>query len=289
MYDFVKVYVEKVSTSDLLKNDCLEFKSQFSRSTGEIEPWQIADYKNLRIKVSPTQKVYFSGSVHKYFNGGEHNSNDYSFSNYRHTLEMLSDELGIDSKRCWIQNLETGVNLRDLSSPTSTILDSCIMTKRKRFKDQVLDNGNYRIAKLSQYSLKAYDKALQYNLSEEVFRWEIKNNKAQRINKDYQYTLKDLCRSDVRMKLGNALVKSWQDVLFVDSRLIEKSAPDERFLVAQWSNPIYWENLAKTSKGSLKNRYYRELDKCNKWTGQRSTLYNEITEAITDKVGTFYN
>jgi hypothetical protein len=288
MYDFVKVYVEQDCTSDLYRNELLEFKSQFSRSTGEIEPWRIAKYKGLQIKVAPTGHVYLSGSVHKFFNGGEHNSNDYTFSDYRYTLDMLNDELGIDSNNCLIQNLEVGVNLRNLSSSTSTILDSCIITKRKKFQDQVLHNGNYRIAKLSQYALKAYDKAMQYQLPEEVFRWEMKYNKAQRINVDCRYSLSDLCRSDVSLHLGNALTKSWENVLFVDSRLIQKTAIEDGLSVMQWSNPVYWENLAKTSRGNLKNRYYRELDKCKSWTSQNSSLHYEIKEAIEDKVGSFY-
>ena len=100
MYDFVKVYVEQNCTPDLYKNDRLDFKSRFSHSTSEIEPWRIAKYKGLQIKVAPTGHVYLSGSVHKFFNGGEHNSNDYTFSDYRHTLDMLNDELGIDSNNC---------------------------------------------------------------------------------------------------------------------------------------------------------------------------------------------
>lgn len=288
MYDFIKVSINDLSIPKLLSNERLDFNGKFSYSTGELDPVQIAEYKGLKIAVHPSGTVLLSGSVHKFYNEGVHNSSLYTFSNYADTLVRLQDELDVDPSKCVVHNLEVGVNLRDLSVKTSTILDSCIFTKRKRFKDPDIVGGNFRTVNWNQYSLKAYDKGLQYGLKEDVFRWELKYIKAQRINNGVHYTLSDLLNPDVCKNLGGQLIDSWEKVTLVDSRLLYTLPKLERSKVLEWSRPSYWERLTRTSNGSVKNRLYRELERCKYMVGQHSSLQDEIKDAITNQVGTFY-
>ena len=287
MYDFIKVSIKENCIAEILDNERLNFASKLNFTTGEISPTRIANYQGLQLRANPNGMIQLLGSVHKYHNNGHHNHNDYGFKEYSDTLDRLSFEIGFNPSNTIVHCLEVGVNIK-LPVSTSTILDSIIMHKTKRFTGVNIKGGNYKLAQQSQYCIKAYDKGLQYHLPDGVFRFELKIVKAQRINKDGYYSMTDLLSSSVRTDLSTQLLRCWDDVLFIDHRLTHSSTLEDRYKAFRWSDPAHWERVQQTSKGTLKNRYYRERRQCQEWANDRSDLKNTIRDAISDKLGTFY-
>jgi hypothetical protein len=60
---------------------------KFCRLNGNNE---IAEYWGLKIKLHP-DSCYVSGSIHKYWNDGKHNANDFRLSEFRKALNDLSE------------------------------------------------------------------------------------------------------------------------------------------------------------------------------------------------------
>jgi len=190
MIDWISCWVSNVDIRHL--RDRLDFKSEYYVKTGELKTSiggysvECAMWKGLKFEIynkigsSQYAKVKFSGSIHKFSNGANFD-NFYSYQ-LKNSIQDISSLIGVSPHLIELHAIEFGVNIHT-QIPPNLILDRFIFFKQKRFEYQTRFKGSNRgliqRCTLSNYELKAYNKGLQYNLNENILRFEIKVTKMQ--------------------------------------------------------------------------------------------------------------
>ena len=110
MIDFIKAYTENKFIAARLRNTiCTQV--EVNHSTGEIS---VGEYfgkcSQFKIKVYPSGRIQFSGSLHKYYNNGINNS-DFTIIQVRQTINSFCELIGIKPEKTFLENLEFGDKL----------------------------------------------------------------------------------------------------------------------------------------------------------------------------------
>lgn len=256
MFDFAKIELPKEYATSLLSCDTLNFNSKVSHQTGELDyHYKKAVYPDkskhpLLTFTIRGQHVEMTGSLHKFYHNGK-NHNNYTYTELIATIKSLQNTFGINPNDAIIHNLEIGANLSLSFCKASEFVANCMLHSTKSFSLELFEGrGKLKRFCYSQYDVKAYDKSLQYQLSNDVFRFEKKLKKMESFG---FVTLQDLTKYENVEKAKIAL-KSVALDLIVSEPNIKKtnlSKPQKR-LVINWENPNYLEKLAKTNPKKLK-------------------------------------
>jgi hypothetical protein len=287
--DFIKCEVINFSPSELLNNKNLNFVRTFNEDTGELQTHtnegnyikqipRIANYKGLRFIIYDNGKMYFLGSLHKFYNDGLHNYNDFNSEAYQEVLKCLEKDFKLLPIHLRIQTLEYGLNFIPPIA-TDLILKHCLVHKRQNIIDSIPNaNGKYKQAKHQKYILKLYNKAKQYGLSFELMRIEIKQTNWSEYVKMGIATLEDFNFFN-KVYLINKLIKNWDSVIFYDPTISRKhKQPD-------YSNILYWDNLNEKSN----NTYYNHVRKIRILNLKGNNIQSTITMLIIDKMNSLQN
>ena len=173
MIDGTDAYNLITNPQNLIKNP---FLTEFWDTTvhnldGEIIRG-FAVYMGLKFNIR-YNKVRLQGSLHKYRNEGRHNYDDFTSLEVAKVVKELQERFEIDIYKTFLNNVEFGVNVV-LPFGVHVVLDNLISYKGKQF-ERFVDKGiSYYQCKLSKFIIKIYDKGKQYNLSDNVLRFEIK-------------------------------------------------------------------------------------------------------------------
>jgi hypothetical protein len=256
--DFIKCTVINLHKDKILNNPILNFISLVNEVTGEVKNKRFAYYKNIKILVTDSGYIEFSGSIHAYFNEGKHNYNDFTFERFNYALNRIYEDLGISPSNLYIQNLEFGVNIKP-PIQTKRILEHCYIHKR-HIISKVLNNkeGQYIQAEhKGNYILKIYDKAKQYKQFNfgnmplnEVIRIEVKQIRWGKYRDLGIFTLEDFNNYDKSIFINDLLTK-WNEVVFYDP---ERSNPN---FMDKYMNLNFWISLLERNPKT----YYRHLVK----------------------------
>jgi hypothetical protein len=65
----------------------------------------------MKIKLYPSGWCEVSGSIHKYFNDGKHNFNQFDKINLIESVSLLSDKLKVILRNFKVSGLEIGANI----------------------------------------------------------------------------------------------------------------------------------------------------------------------------------
>lgn len=272
MIDFVKILVTGISSIDLEKNPYLDFYDKINLDTGEIRtvnrygkkttPYKNAFYNSLEFRIYDTGTITIQGSLHKYWNAGAHNYNDFNFKAFLSVLTDFQTKFNIDSNNCILKCLEVGININP-TIETNEIIESCLLHKTKPFEYQKNSfEGKYKQVVHSQYIVKLYNKALQYNskgfnISNRIMRFEIKYTKMEKLKKLGIKTLKDISKTKIQT-FKKELLNEWQNNLFFDNTTqidtLCKNSQKEALL--KYSNPIFWTGLIEN--GQMENFKYHK-------------------------------
>jgi hypothetical protein len=290
MIDFVKLRIENSDHDEFLKNPLLDFKKSLSISTGEITGNMVAEYQGLKITIYVSGVTIIEGSLHKYSNNGEHNYNDFNRLHLTEVVKDLEKKFNLDLRNCTLVNLEVGANVIPVIS-SKDLLKYLFLHHRKDFRYGDFKNGTYKQASYREYYLKAYDKAQQYGLQNELFRFEVKMVTSRFINKLGVKSLEDLLIPNNLVIIGNFMLKCWRETLQWDPTIskyyLTGSAKDQ---LAKWSNPNYWSELAGDKK-EYRNRFSREVKKYRHFQAHASEniqnqmeriLYLKLIELMAD-------
>jgi len=279
MIDFIKT-----KNIELPNPEILEWEFTTNQTTGEIRPVEVAEYNGLKFK-RKSGKIFLSGSLHRYFNEGQHNYNDFHYNDLKNVLNDIKTRFKLNLDTTEIENVEVGINLVIPYSPDK-VINSLVLHRGQPFCK--FPKGRGVECSHAQYYIKVYDKGLQFKLSENVLRLEIKVIKMQFLQSQNipLRTLNDLLNTDILQGLGELLTRTIEEIIWTDSKLLNsKKVPDKyRLLLANGSNPLYWINLKpeRTDPDYSRKRksYYRELARFEKII---SKYGNELKPEILTK------
>jgi hypothetical protein len=291
LVDFIKIIIKDLNPSILEANPLLDFFDNINLSTGEIKtfnkqgnkitPFKSANYRGLEFKIYDNGTITLSGSLHKYWNSGAHNFNDFNFKAFLCVLNDLNTKFNIVIENCILKCLEIGINI---IPPTKTnhILDYCFLHKTNPFEYQKNSNeGKYKQVQHSQYIIKIYNKALHYQkdyteIKTEIMRFEIKYTKMQKLNERGIYNLKDLANYGLH-NFKNEILNEFNNILFYDTTIESKSKS-----LTNYKNPLFWIELLSNKKKDLFNYHRNHLKKL---TAQNSNkIQFQTTEIMSEKI-----
>jgi len=299
--DFIKISTEDFDYDYLIHESSFKFKTPSNRSNGKLVSnnfgtiISVAEYKGLKFiikeNINRVIRLSINGSLHKFYNDGEHNYDDFSINMLYASINHLCDILKIKATNCNIRTIEFGVNIIPPIS-SKYILDGLISHRNTTFTTIAEKRSNYYQVKHNNYILKLYDKALQYSNSypiyNEIFRAELKYTRMFDLIKmlwnkslinNNKLMLSDLKRISVLEAIGEHLSKIWQSVLFYDFTIdeLQLSVIEKRKLDV-WQNKFRWEKYTNYKRAYEK----KELRKVT--TTYSQCIQLKISKLITEKV-----
>ncbi len=290
MVDHTKILIKDLNPAILVENPLLEFCYNMNPLTGQIRtenrtgqkitPYKNAYYNSLEFRIYDTGTITISGSLHKYYNSGAHNFNDFNFEAFLYVLNDLKRKFNITPEQCILKCLELGLNITP-PKPTNEILDYCFLHKTKPFEYQKNSGeGKYKQVQHSQYIIKIYNKALHYkkdfDIKTEIMRFEIKYTKMERLNKLGVFNLYDISKLGFKY-FENELLTEWQNVLFFDTTINAKSKR-----LTNYQNPIYWSEL--TQKTTKTNYYKHKRILIDFTLNYSQKIQHQLTEIMRKKI-----
>jgi len=245
-----------------------------------------AFYKGLDFKIyditklTPCNRITIEGSLHKYWNNGAHNFNDFNISAIMYVQKDLKDKFNIDFVNCILRQLEIGINILP-PEITKKILRYCLLHKTSELKSVFTkDEGNYKQTKNQRHFVKLYDKRTHYvnkgfEIDTEIFRIEKKWSKMVELNDSGIYTLNDLIKHDL-LNFKSDLLNLWNDVLFYDWQSLKGLKHN-----VSYSNVNYWLELKETNYNNFK---YHRNNLNNLIKKQPNNLKKQIAVLISNQV-----
>jgi len=268
MIDYIKLSSRLNNTQvDDLKNR-IDFNGSYNESTGELESilpnGKKVSYRttgwtnNMKLVLFPKGYIELAGSLHKYYNDGKHNYNQFGRTEAEIALKRLIEVTGLELPLFKVDSVEVGVNLI-LPIPSDDIINNALMYKRRPFEAKYCsDEGNYRQATLSEYWVKLYNKRLHYeiqgyDIGHEILRFELKINKMRMLAKYRVFTLEDLLIS-IEQIAKDMLPKAWKEVLLYDPTMNKQTKEK----TIKYANVNFWREIAGKNNRSF-NYHHRKL------------------------------
>jgi len=290
MIDYIKIMNLPVLLPDIIKNPYLNFGTSVNIETGEIlgKP-QTAKYKGISFfikknkRTNEYQYINLEGSIHKYWNNGEHNYNDFNFNNLGSVINELSEKFNLDPSITRLNNIEFGVNLKTPFNP-DVFLKSIINHKGKQFSIIRQKNKHFRECEHTRYYFKIYNKGLQFNKNS-ILRVEVKITRMEQLKKVGIVYLSDLLDYNKYLLLGAELRTYYNDLLIFDSRVsFENIKLREHIILTEGVNPEYWENLKKSNPDNYYKKRLRFIELSEKYgaTKIKSDVYNLLDKKIKE-------
>lgn len=279
MFDYKYSDISGITPKEFFNNTLLDFITPLSLKTGELNPCNNIDrtkknftpkdkreaiYNHCKFSITNNKYINFSGSLHEYHNNGT-NHNDFTFSDLINVVTDLHQKFNLNPFLDHIHNLEFGVNIT-LPFKTKTFLNSIISFKGNEYELRRYKGKGYMIKfSFDQYELKIYDKGFQYQLPDEVLRFEIKVTTMQFLKAKgiLIKTTSDLLNPDLHKRLGNLLIDFFKQLVVYDYSIKQslQLKKGELNLLKEGQNPKYWSNLKEQNPETYKKRLarFREL------------------------------
>ena len=268
MIDYIKLSSRLNATQMADLRNKIDFFESINGSTGDHEKilanGKKVSYrstgwtKNMKLELFPNGYVEFAGSLHKYYNYGKHNYNQFSRKEAEIALKRLTEATGLELLFFKVDSVEVGVNLMP-PIPSDDIINNVLMYKRRPFEAKYCsDEGNYRQATLSEYWVKFYNKRLHYeiqgyDIGYEILRFELKINKMRVLAKYRVFTLEDLI-DNIEDIARDLLPKAWKEVLLYDPTM--NKLTKEKTI--KYANINFWRAIAGKNNRSY-NYHHRKL------------------------------
>jgi hypothetical protein len=267
MIDYIKLSFNSIEFAhELHQNQFLQIKKIAEvPTTGNI--YHCYTFRGLNFKVYSTGYIQMAGSLHKFYNGGRHNHNDFTYNGLVRTIQELSDCLGEPIVNFCVHNIEFGLNLHLKESPKN-IIDSLITYQSKGFYNPnpitIGDNRGFEKGKrfdLTQYSLKIYDKSQMYSDAQpNIIRIELKFKKMERIKRIGFNTLLDFTQTEKLDEMMNLLLKSLDGCIFNENILSDSLTIKEQLDYKDYINPDYWVGLSSCYQRNLSKKRFEILN-----------------------------
>jgi hypothetical protein len=283
LIDGIKIDVHSLNGSTWLSNKLLNFHTYTSVNTGELlDGTIVAKYKGLKFFITQSTKyenrVYYSvrGSLHKYFNSGTHNANDFTFYDLQNVIKELRQKFSINPETSTLRNIEFGVNIYT-PIDAKEVLKNLVCYGKYTFGTLKIAGVNVgkRVQK-QQSSLKIYDKGKQYQKATNLLRIEIAVQKMMYFKKFGIITLSDLQDISKIEPLGVVLLSYWDEVIYYDKAINWKILTEfERKKILYYATPRNWSDF-KIKQRYRAKKHFKQL----MYNFSTSTTHKEIYSLI---------
>jgi len=287
MIDYIKLSSRLNSTQVADLRSKIDFFESINGSTGEPEKilanGKKVSYrstgwiKNIKLELFPKGYIELAGSLHKYYNDGKHNYNQFGRKEAEIALKRLIEVTGLELPIFKVESVEVGVNLMP-PIPSDDIINNALMYKRRPFEAKYCtDEGNYRQATLSEYWVKFYNKRLHYeiqgyDIGHEILRFELKINKMRILAKYKVFTLEDLM-NNIEDIAKDMLPKAWEEVLLYDPT-VNKQTKEQTI---KYANVNFWRGIAKERSYNYHHRkLYRLME------GNTCAIQAQVKDVMLD-------
>jgi hypothetical protein len=287
MIDYIKLSSRLNSTQVSDLKNRIDFNGSYNESTGEPEKIlangkrvsyrSTAWIKNIKLDLFPKGYIELSGSLHKYYNDGKHNYNQFGRKEAEIALKRLIEATGLELPSLKSRSVEVGVNLTP-PIPSDDIINNALMYKRKPFEAKHRnDEGNYIQVKLYEYWVKLYNKRLHYekqgyDIGHEILRFELKINKMRMLAKYRVFTLEDLL-NNIEDIAKDMLPKAWMEVMLYDPTMNKQTK--EKTL--QYANVNFWREIAEERSYNYHHRkLYRLME------GNTCAIQAQVKDVMLD-------
>lgn len=287
MVDFIKVMLPSKYQSILECNEYLNFTEKVNTITGEIlSCYKVAYYKNMKFEIHNSGNIFISGSLHKLFNDGQHNYNDFHIDNLLSTIQFLSCQFNINAQDCRLRCLEVGVNVV-VPYEVDKIINHSILHRKVPFEVKYNSvDGNYKQVMHSQYFIKLYNKTKHFkkrfsDVPDNLLRFEIKYRKMEKLHSIGIYSLSDLKR-EVFTEFKSVLHNEWDNILFYDfTAQIDHLKENVRLKVERYDSLNYWNGLIQGTNENYKYHKNQLREFTNKYSNK---VQNEVSILIGCKI-----
>jgi hypothetical protein len=232
----------------------------------EIKEKQTKKYKNLYF-TKYQNRLEISGSIHYFFNDQLHNADDFYIEYCINAIVQIEKIFNLDLNKCYLINLEYGVNINPIIKVTD-LIHNLIYHEKRQFV-RTTTHFDYKQAGNDAYKqVKGYDKSVQFpHECENTFRFEVRTRQAKFIHSLGLFTLQDLTNIDNYNVLITSLLKEWDNVLLFD---LSKDI-DTKFF-----NTNFWEDILKNgSRNKFNNQkklYHKKLGPNNLHSNIRNII-----------------
>lgn len=274
--DYVRGEVIQTCPNELMNHLQNKWHERFFQThfKGDEEYKTIFQNKNMKLTFYPSERIVIGGSLHKYFNNGKHNFDQYDEQAFNATIQQLYVDTSIRPENIRITGLEYGVNITP-PIPTNEILNRCFQHRGIDIEEVISrHDGKYHRAKHDAYELKLYNKGIQYNKGNEVFRIEIKTTNWSKYRQHGVTTLHDFIECDKTPFVQN-LTNRWNNVLFSDPT----TTYNEQW--HKYTNREYWRELRSGSRTNF-HRHWQQMRTLSEQSGDniQYVVNNLIAETI---------
>jgi len=289
MIDGILILRLAVNIHDLLNNDLLLFPLHIDNNGGEIlDKARTSEHRGLFF-ILKNNNVKLKGSLHKYWNNGNHNYNDYFFTNLQQTIFELSENFRINPDKSILNNLEFGVNVQ-MKYTSAEVFRSIVNYKGTPFNKFSISGAKGIECETDNFYIKIYDKGHQYNQPGNLLRFEIKVRKM-KFFKDRDIKINSLATllnySEI-IKLKRVIIGIFNEILFTDNNINQNNlTPANRLILSQGSNAKYWEQLKPDSKefegGNKSKEYIRKRKKYHRKRDKFKLLIEKYSTSTMQK------
>ena len=278
MIDYIKLEIFSKAFAEKLENhELLDFKIEVNKITGELTK-QVAKYQDMEFIIYQNKKITIAGSLHKYFNEGHHNHNDFNFQNLENTILEFCQTFDFNPEIANIRGIEFGVNINTETNP-SDILNMLVCYKNKSInRMQVKSLGNGRVSQQTNHILKIYNKSLQFGQPKNILRIEQKVIRMRKLKKQNIRLLSDLLYKENIEPLGVLLLEMFESLIIHEPIKEQSLTPKEQLLYLKAGNPRHWLNLPPSQRFKMKSDYNKLIS-----TKGSEKIKETISQQIAEK------
>lgn len=281
LIDGIKISLPTIRAKDWYNNKLLKFHNITDKKTKQpasMVDWAV--YDGLKFKTYKSNRCLLQGSLHKYYNQGRHNYNDFSILNLWQVLEDLYQRFNINPDETILENVEFGVNIQS-PIPSKELIKSVRAYKNMNFTDYWRDRKKVgKITSTKRYEIKIYDKGKQEKIqNRNLIRIEVSFNKMLQLKQHNIISLTDLTKTKTLELFTSHLLEVWDELITHEKGMKYKQMrPLEHKKYLQFINGEYWIDLSKKQRYRSKKKYKEITAKYG-----TSNVQNTIGNLIQDK------
>ncbi|GAB7086049.1 hypothetical protein JCM15579A_21450 [Marinifilum fragile] len=224
-----------------------------------------AHHKGLDFIIEPKGKAKIKGSIHKFFNDGDHNINRFTYEDFIEAVGQLSI-FGVNPENARLKSFEIGLNLDTSVSKieTKTFLESVLYCRgAERSEMELNGKTGYGYAyKTTNATYKFYDKGEQSKVQSELLRVETKFTRMRAVENYGIYTLADLLdETKLSRLISDKFLKAIDETIFFEWDQIKTT----RRLPAKYKskfkdlrNPDWWIKDERSRRERHRNKLLLE-------------------------------